>query len=275
MTDTLQSGTGGDLKDTAQQKAQEVAGQAKEKAMGVAAPAAQGLKTQIDTRTTSVGEGVTGLADVARMAGDEMRQKGQDGPAQYADRAAEYVERLGGYLRDADPDRMLKDVEGVARKQPALVAGGGLILGFLAARFLRASSQGRSGVDQSYRGEYTPTSQLSSGYAEADRSFREVGGGADRGGSRLDRHGGTTSAPAGCGHAGRDGRRLRRRRRPRHHGRAARRHRPVGHATPIPRSVHEHDDPGAPSRRRRRPVAVTDAAPTSRARSCARRRSAS
>jgi hypothetical protein len=174
MTDTLQSGTGGDLKDTAQQKAQEAVGQAKDKAKGVAAPAAENLKSQLDARTTAAGEGVAGIADIARQAGDQMREKGQEGPAKYADRAAEYVERLGGYLRDADPDRMLRDVEGVARKQPALVAGGGLVLGFLAARFLRASSQGRSGVDQAYRGEYTPASQLTSGYAEADRSFREV-----------------------------------------------------------------------------------------------------
>jgi len=182
MTDTLQSGSGGDLKDTAQQKAQEAVGQAKEKAKGVAAPAAQNVKTQIDTRTTAVGEGVVGLADIARQAGDSMREKGQDGPAQYADRAAEYVERLGGYLRDADPDRMLRDVEGVARKAPGLVAGGGAVLGFLAARFLRASSQVRSGIDQSYQGEYTPAAQLSSGYAEADRSFREVADRADTSG---------------------------------------------------------------------------------------------
>lgn len=180
MTDTLQSGTGGDLKDTAQQKAQDVVGQAKDKAKGAATPVTQGLKSQIDTRTTAAGEGIAGIAEIARSAGEQMREKGQTGPAQYADRAAEYVERLGGYLRDADADRMLKDVEGVARKQPALITGGSLVLGFLAARFLRASSEGRSGVDQSYRGDYTPTAELTSGYAEADRSFREV---SDRAGT--------------------------------------------------------------------------------------------
>ena len=137
MTDTLQSEPGGDLKGTAQQKAQDVAGQAKEKTKGAAQPLVEGLKEQVNTRTTAVGEGIAGLADVARLAGEEMRQKGQDGPAKYADRAAEYIERVGGYVRDADPDRMLKDAEGVARKAPGLVASSGLVLGFLAARFFR------------------------------------------------------------------------------------------------------------------------------------------
>jgi hypothetical protein len=174
MTDTLQSQTGGDLKETAQQKAQDVAGQATGRARDAAGRATEGLRTQIDTRTTAAGEGIVGLADIARQAGDQMREKGQEGPAQYADRAAQYVERLGGYLRDADATRMLQDVESVARRAPVPLAAGGLILGFLGARFLRASSQGRSGVDQTYRGEYVPTAEVPSGFAEADRSFREV-----------------------------------------------------------------------------------------------------
>lgn len=65
---------------------------------------------------------------------------------------------MGGYLTEADADRMLRDAEDFGRRQPMAVLGIGLAVGFVASRFLKASSQRR------YQGRSEPV-----GY-EAERS---------------------------------------------------------------------------------------------------------
>ena len=47
------------------------------------------------------------------------------------------------YLTDSDADRILGDVEDFGRRQPWAVIGGGVVLGLLASRFLKASSTRR------------------------------------------------------------------------------------------------------------------------------------
>jgi hypothetical protein len=57
---------------------------------------------------------------------------------------------VGDYLKGASGDRILRDVEDFARRQPMLVAAAGLALGFAASRFLKASSSRR--YESAYRG---------------------------------------------------------------------------------------------------------------------------
>jgi hypothetical protein len=77
---------------------------------------------------------------------------------------AERSERLGSYLTRADGDQILRDVEDLARKQPWLFVGGSAVVGFLASRFMKASSSNR------YQGAAAAgripqnQSQLSTGY---------------------------------------------------------------------------------------------------------------
>jgi hypothetical protein len=51
--------------------------------------------------------------------------------------------KVGRYLTETDGNRLLRDVEQIARNRPWLVAGGGTVLGFLTARFTKASSSRR------------------------------------------------------------------------------------------------------------------------------------
>jgi hypothetical protein len=60
-----------------------------------------------------------------------------------AEAAAERGERLSNYLVEADGARMLREAEDFARREPWLVAGAGLAIGFLAARAFKASSSQR------------------------------------------------------------------------------------------------------------------------------------
>jgi hypothetical protein len=134
-----QDGTGQQVAD----KAQEVAGQAQEK-VGEAAEQAKGqLRTQLDQRSTQAGEQVTGTASDIRSVADQLRQQGKDQPAKLAEQAADRAERLGSYLTESDPDRLLHDIEDLARRQPWAVVAGGLFLGFAASRVLKASSTDR------------------------------------------------------------------------------------------------------------------------------------
>jgi len=131
----------------AQQKAQEVAGQAKEQAQQVAGQAkstvSTQVRTQVDQRSTQAGELVTSQASDIRSVADTLREQGKDKPAQLAEQAASRIEGIGNYLTQSNADRILHDVEDFARQRPTAVIGAGVLLGFVASRFLKASSSER------------------------------------------------------------------------------------------------------------------------------------
>jgi len=136
--------------EQAKEKASEVAGQAQEKAQEAAGQAKGRAREEIDRRSTETGQQVKTTADDIRSVGEQLRSQGKDGPAKIADQAADRAQRLGGYLEDSDADRILRDVEDFARRQPWAVVAGGVVLGFAAARFLKASSSDR--YQQQYGG---------------------------------------------------------------------------------------------------------------------------
>ena len=142
----------------AQEKAQEMKGQAQEKAQEAAGQAQSMLREQIDQRSTQAGERVSGTAGDLRSVGTELRKQGKDAPAKFAENAADRAERLGSYLSESDGDRLLADVEDFGRRQPLAVLAGGLVVGIAAARFLKASSSRRY---QSRVGSQGATRELS------------------------------------------------------------------------------------------------------------------
>jgi ElaB/YqjD/DUF883 family membrane-anchored ribosome-binding protein len=134
-----------EAKEQVQEKAKEGVGQARER-----------VREQVDQRSTQAGEQVRSSASDARAVAEELRRQGKDAPARYAEQAADRAERLGDYLRDADGDQILRDVERYARRNPWAVVAGGIALGFTASRLLKASSRER------YR-ESTSKLQIASG----------------------------------------------------------------------------------------------------------------
>jgi hypothetical protein len=140
--------------DQAKEKAQETAGQAKEKA-------GSQLRAQVDRRSTEAGQRVGGYAADVRSVGEQLREQGKDQPAKLADQAADRAERLGRYLTQSDADRILGDVEDFGRRRPWAVIAGGLALGLVASRLLKASSsdryQQRTSGQPPERTSYQPT----------------------------------------------------------------------------------------------------------------------
>ena len=126
-----------------QDKAQQAAGQAQEKAQQAAGQAQARVRDEIDQRSTQLAEQAHQQASDLRSVSGALRDQGQDRPADLADRLAGYAEQAGGYLHDKDADAMLSDAEQFGRQKPAVVAVGALALGFVASRFLKASSTKR------------------------------------------------------------------------------------------------------------------------------------
>jgi hypothetical protein len=132
-----------EMTGTAQEKTQEMAGQAQEKAQAAAGHVQSRLRDQLEQRSAHAAEQINSQASDLRAVSESLRAQGKGGPAQAADRLAQYAEHAGGYLQDKDTDALLADVEDFARRQPWAVAAGGLIVGFAASRFLKASSRER------------------------------------------------------------------------------------------------------------------------------------
>jgi hypothetical protein len=124
------------VKDQVRDKAQV----AQDKARGALGQARGRLSDQVDQRSTQAGERIAGTASDVRSIAQELRGQGKDTPANLAEQVAGQADRVGDYLKGASGDRILRDAEDFARRQPMLVAAGALALGFAASRFLKASS---------------------------------------------------------------------------------------------------------------------------------------
>ena len=162
MTDTSFGSTtdSGSTTDQVKDQVRDKAQVAQDKARGALGQARGRLGDQVDQRSTQAGERVAGTASDVRSIAEELRNQGKDAPANLAEQVAGQADRVGDYLKEASGDRLLRDVEDFARRQPMLVAAGGLVLGFAASRFLKASSSRRyesgseSSGDQSYDRSY-------------------------------------------------------------------------------------------------------------------------
>ena len=126
-----------------QGKAQEVADKAQQQVGEATGRARDQVRDQVNRRSSEAGERVQSTAADVRSVADELRRQGKDTPAKYAEQAADRAERLGGYLHEADGDRILRDVEDFGRRNPWAVVAGGLALGFMTSRLLKASSSER------------------------------------------------------------------------------------------------------------------------------------
>ena len=115
------------------ERATEIAGQAQEKARDV-------VGSQVDQHSEEAADKVESVADDARAVSESLSDRGQDAAARIVEQGADYAQQLSEYLRTSSSDQILEDVAQFARRQPWVVAAGGLLLGFAASRVLRASA---------------------------------------------------------------------------------------------------------------------------------------
>jgi ElaB/YqjD/DUF883 family membrane-anchored ribosome-binding protein len=145
MKQTAESGAGSEQSaaDEAKERVDETAQQMGQKIQEVRSQAGDRLRHELDSRSRQAGEQMLTTASAIHRVGEQLREDGNPSIAKYADQVAERVERLGRYLSQSSADRVLHDAESFARRQPWLVALGGAAVGFLASRFVKASSANR------------------------------------------------------------------------------------------------------------------------------------
>ena len=129
--------------DQAKEQVRDTARMAQDKASGALGQARTRLREQVDQRSSQAGDQVSATAQDMRSVAEQLRGQGKEWPARLADQLADRAESFGGYLRGADGEQLLRDVESFARRQPWAMVAGGLTLGFAASRFLKASSSRR------------------------------------------------------------------------------------------------------------------------------------
>jgi hypothetical protein len=98
------------------------------------------------------------VAEALRRTTEHLRSEDQQRIAGLTDTLARQVDQVSNYLRNKDAAGMRNDLENVARRQPAIIIGGALVLGLIGARFLKSSERrrerrwsGERGYDQDVR----------------------------------------------------------------------------------------------------------------------------
>ena len=124
------------------------------------------IREQLDQRSTQAGEQLQSIGRTLQSGANQLRSEGKDVPARVVEEVARRADDIGGYLRSAEADRILGDIEGFARTRPWLTAGVGALAGFLASRFVKASGNRRYEAAHSNGSDYSPSMRsLTSGGA--------------------------------------------------------------------------------------------------------------
>ena len=97
------------------------------------------VRSELTIRKEELAWTFANMARIVRSASVTLRDNKQTPIAQYTDKAAAEIEGASLYLHQHDLNSLITDVEGFARRQPALFIAGGLLLGLAAARFLKST----------------------------------------------------------------------------------------------------------------------------------------
>ena len=163
MTNYTNDKTNRTAAGTAVDKAQEVAEQAgskvsetaavvKEQAMRTVSQVGEQAKTNVGSRMGDVAQELGTVAEAVRQTSEELSSQDQAAIGRYGTRIADQIEGVSNYLNERGVEEVLTDVEGLARRQPALFLGGAFMLGLLVGRFVRSSSQYAGYQDGGFRG---------------------------------------------------------------------------------------------------------------------------
>jgi len=98
---------------------------------------------QIDHGSTIFGARVGEHVGNLRTMSGSLRSQGYPATADLVDKAANAMDRMSSYLVNTDGNRMVHDAEEMARNQPMVTAGAGLLIGLLGARLLKVSARER------------------------------------------------------------------------------------------------------------------------------------
>lgn len=150
-----------DMAVKAGEKVSETASVAKEQAKRTAAQVGEQAKSTVDSRMSDVAGELGSVAEAVRQTTYEIGGESQT-VARYGERIAEQLEGVSSYLNEKGIEDVLGDLEGFARRQPAVFLGGAFMLGMVVGRFIRSSGNNAMGMAQGqtdgygYGTDYSP-----------------------------------------------------------------------------------------------------------------------
>lgn len=160
------SGAAADVKDKGEELVSAAQEQITAKAHELGGEANLQIREQLDQRSTQAGEQLQSIGKTLQSGANQLRSEGKDVPARVVAEVARRADDVGGYLQSAEADRILRDLEGFARRRPWLTASAGALAGFLASRFVKASGNRRYEGAHSHGSGYSPSMRnLTSGGA--------------------------------------------------------------------------------------------------------------
>ena len=110
----------------------------------------QRVTSRVDEQKNRAADGLGGIADVIRTAGNELRGE-NEALASYVDMASDQMRRFADQIRERGVGEMMDDVGQFARRRPALFVGGAFLVGLGLARFLKSTADRND--DRGYSGE--------------------------------------------------------------------------------------------------------------------------
>ena len=154
----------------------------------IAEQAQQTAEAHVSTQKDQAAGALHSVAEAVRRSSDQLRDE-QPQLASLASQAAERVDDVSDYIRQHEVRDFVRTAEDFARREPLIFLGGAFAVGFLAARFLKASSpnQGMAGGNGSW--------------SRDDGRIRYAGNGGGAGAYRQERSLGI-SEPVGAGMSG-------------------------------------------------------------------------
>ncbi|HYE03180.1 MAG TPA: hypothetical protein VD963_08085 [Phycisphaerales bacterium] len=131
------------VKEEAKHAAREVAQDARQEGtalLGEIRDQFRGALTGTQVKTASC---FTALSGALHNAASELEGQEASAAARYAHGAANSLDRARQYIESSPPERILSDIETLARRRPEIFLGAMAVGGLLLGRFLKASAQRR------------------------------------------------------------------------------------------------------------------------------------
>jgi hypothetical protein len=125
-------------------KAEEIGSRVQHEAQRLAQKTMDQGQAMFQEQKSAMAEQVGSLANALHSTSEQLKTQDQNAMAHYTQQAAEGLERFSQTLRERDLNTLVGQVEDFARHQPGAFIGSAALLGFMAARFLKSSSERRA-----------------------------------------------------------------------------------------------------------------------------------
>jgi hypothetical protein len=134
----------------------------------------QNVTSRADQQKNRAADGLGGIANVFRNAGNELRNENEM-VAQYVDMASDQLRRFADQIRQKGVTDMLDDVHNFARRRPALFIGGAFLVGLGIARFLKSTADRQAYDEQQTSGFSSVDPMTTSSVPYGSGNYGEAG----------------------------------------------------------------------------------------------------